>query len=55
MFVSKKEVKLPLQQQKWDDDFQFLTILSTKLQNTLARNSLDKLMQLTSMEPHRAK
>ena len=55
MFVSKKEVKLPLQQQKWDDDFQFFTILLTKLQNTLAHNSLDKLMQLASMEPHRAK
>ena len=27
----------------WKDDFQFLTLLSTKLQNTLAPNSLDKL------------
>ena len=35
----------------WKDDFQFLTLLSTKLRNTLAQNSLDKLMQLTSMEP----
>ena len=31
--------------------FQFLTLLSTKLQNTLVPNSLDKLMQLISMEP----
>ena len=52
MFVSKKKVKLPLQQQKWKDDFMFLTLLSTKLRNTLVQNSLDKLMQLTSMEPH---
>ena len=51
LFVSEKEVKLPPQQQKWKDDFQFLTFPSTKLQNTLAQNSLDKLMQLTSMEP----
>ena len=36
----------------WKDDFQFLTLLSTKLRNTLAPNSLDKLMQLTSMKPH---
>ena len=36
----------------WKDDFQFLTLLSTKLRNTLAPNSLDKLMQLISMEPH---
>ena len=36
----------------WIDDFQFLTLLLTKLQNTLAPNSLDKLMQLISMEPH---
>ena len=36
----------------WKDDFQFLTLLLTKLQNTLARNSLDKLMHLISMEPH---
>ena len=34
------------------DDFQFLTLLSTKLQNTLAPNSLDKLMQLISIEAH---
>ena len=27
----------------WKDDFQFLTLLSTKLQNTLAPNSLDNL------------
>ena len=30
----------------WKDDFQFLTLLSTKLQNTLAPNPLNKLMQL---------
>ena len=36
----------------WKYDFQFLTLLSTKLQNTLVPNSLDKLMQLISMEPH---
>ena len=35
----------------WKDDFQFLTLLSTKLQDTLASNSLDKLMQSISMEP----
>ena len=35
----------------WKDDFQFLTLLSTKLGNDLAPNSLDKLMQLNSMEP----
>ena len=27
-------------------------LLLTKLRNTLAPNSLDKLMQLISMEPH---
>ena len=32
--------------------FQFLTLLSTKLQNILVPNSLAKLMQLISMEPH---
>ena len=32
--------------------FSVLTLLSTKLRNTLAPNSLDKLMQLISMEPH---
>ena len=36
----------------WKDDFKFLTLLLTKLQNTLVPNSLDKLIQLTSMEPH---
>ena len=36
----------------WKDDFQFLTLLSTKLRNTLAPNSLDKLMQLVSIKPH---
>ena len=36
----------------WKDDFQFLTLLSTKLQNALVPNSLDKPMQLISMEPH---
>ena len=34
------------------DDFQFLTLLSTKPQNNLVPNSFDKLMQLISMEPH---
>ena len=34
----------------WKDNFQCLTLLSTKLRNTLALNSLDKLMQLVSME-----
>ena len=33
-------------------DFEFLTLLLTKLQNTLAPNPLNKLMQLNSMEPH---
>ena len=32
--------------------FSFLTPLLTKLQNTLTPNSLDKLIQLNSMEPH---
>ena len=32
--------------------FQFLTLLSTKLQNTLVPNSLVKLMQYISMELH---
>ena len=32
--------------------FSFLTLVSTKLQNNLVPNSLDKLMQLISMEPH---
>ena len=36
----------------WKDDFQFLTLLLTKLWNTLMPNSLDKLMQLISMKPH---
>ena len=35
----------------WKDDFQFLTLLLAKLQNTLVPNSLNKLMQLISMEP----
>ena len=35
--------------EKW---FSVLTFLSAKLRNTLAPNSLDKLMQLISMEPH---
>ena len=34
------------------DDFQFLNLLLTKLQNTLVPNSLDKLMELILMEPH---
>ena len=33
------------------DDFQFLTLLLTKLQNTLGPNSLDKLMQSISIKP----
>ena len=36
----------------WKDDFQFLTLLSTKQQNTLVPNPLGKLMQLISMKPH---
>ena len=32
--------------------FSVLTFLSVKLQNTLEPNSLDKLMQLISMEPY---
>ena len=36
----------------WKDDFQFLTLLLIKLRNALVPNSLDKLMQLISMEPH---
>ena len=36
----------------WKNDFQFLTLLLTKLQNTLVPKSLDKLMQLISIEPH---
>ena len=32
--------------------FSVLTFLSTKLPNTLAPNSLDKLIQLISMKPH---
>ena len=34
------------------DDFQCLTLFSTELENALAVNSLDKLMQLISMERH---
>ena len=36
----------------WKDDFQFLIPLFTKLRNTLGPNSLHKVMQLISMEPH---
>ena len=36
----------------WKDYFSFLTPVSTKLQNNLVPNSLDKLMQLISVEPH---
>ena len=32
--------------------FSVLTFLSTELRNTLVPNSLDKLMQLISVEPH---
>ena len=35
----------------WKVDFQFITLLSTKLRNTLGPNALDKLMQLISMKP----
>ena len=52
LFILKEDVKLPLQQQKWGDDFQFLIPLLTKLWNTLMQNSLDELMQLTLMEPY---
>ena len=48
----KISVLTALQQKMWKVDFQFLTLLSTKLQNTLAQNSSDKLMQLISVEPH---
>ena len=40
------QYQLPLQQQMWKDDFQFLTLLSTKLQNTLAPNPSKKQVQL---------
>ena len=36
----------------WTDYFQFLTLLSVKLQNTLVPNLINKLMQLISMEAH---
>ena len=36
----------------WKDDFQFLTLLSTKLRKTLALNLLETLMQVISIEPH---
>ena len=36
----------------WKNHFQFLTLLLTKLRNTSVPNSLDKLMQLISIEPH---
>ena len=32
--------------------FSVLTLLSTKLRNALAPNSVDKVMQLIPMEPH---
>ena len=35
-----------------DRQFSVLTFISTKLRNTLATNSLHKLMQSLSMEPH---
>ena len=50
LFLKRKLNSIPLQQQKWKNDFQFLTLLSTKQLNTLVQNSFDKLMQLTSME-----
>ena len=36
----------------WNDDFQFLTLVSTKIWNILAPKSLDKLMQWILMESH---
>ena len=36
----------------WKDDFQFLTLLSSKLRKALALNSLETLMQVISIEPH---
>ena len=44
-------MKLVLQEM-YKDNFQFLTLLLTKLQNTVSPNLLDKLMQLISIEPH---
>ena len=41
-----------LLQEMYKDNFQFLTLLLTKLQNTVSPNLLDKLMQLISIEPH---
>ena len=35
-----------------ETQFSVLTFLSAKLRNILEPNSLDKLMQLVSMEPH---
>ena len=50
--IQRFQYKLPLQQKLWKVDFQFLTLSSTKLWNTLAPSSLDKLIQLISMEPY---
>ena len=36
----------------WKLDFQLLTLILTKLPNTLVQNSLGKLMQLVSLESH---
>ena len=41
-----------LLQQMYKDNFQFLTLLLTKLQNTVSPNLLDKIMQLISIESH---
>ena len=45
-----EKLRLPLQQQMLKGDFWLLTLLSSKLRNASAPNSLDKLMQLILME-----
>ena len=57
MFVCRKRslmkrIKNSILTTTVERQFSVLTFLSTKLGNTLAANSLDKLMQLISMEPH---
>ena len=51
MKLIKISVLTTQQRQMQKDNFQFLTLLSTKLLNNLASNSLEKLMYLISMEP----
>ena len=51
MKLIKISILTTQQRQVQKDDFQFLTLLSTKLLNNLAPNSLEKLMYLISMEP----